>query len=242
MIARMTLVLVLSSFMVVLGSGTSSGEPSALPPGRPFDGLAARLDEVEGVVASVADDIDDLKRGVRRLNAAVDALRHEIDRIKSQLNDMQEDVTAIHDTVADLADALTVQVRVDTTACTSAPVQCSSAGAIPAGPATDANDYPIRMFVQVVRNGQGVFGLEQDNFFISSGFVPASGAPAEFCADCDQAFKSSGSLYQIYLRTEEAHTGGTWEAGEYATTLVVTDEDGRRGRTLVTYSIPSASP
>lgn len=138
---------------------------------------------------------------------------------------------------------VTVSAKVDTGVCASAAVQC---GPENAGPASNLNESPVRLFVHVSQHGRGVEGLAADAFAFVNPFFPAGGRAVHKCAvNCGMAWFQDGGngLYSIFLEPVPSPMPDSWQAGEYAATVevVVTDAFGDSdGTALVTFDIPGA--
>lgn len=130
---------------------------------------------------------------------------------------------------------LDVVAVVDTEVCASGAVQCGGNFSV----ATSANNNPIRMFVQVVRQtGLPVNNLSLFNFSFSNNLVPAGGGATGICSEAvcgtDRFGGGTNGLYQIFL---DRIPKGNWKAGAYAGTVRV-NVGADRGTGIVTFTIP----
>jgi hypothetical protein len=171
-------------------------------------------------------------------------------RIESVVNEIPGIADYIELTAGDEMDLLrilqrsvTVMAKVDTAICASLAVQC---GPENAGPASNLNDSPVRLFVQVIQYGRGVEGLQPDAFTFANPFFPAGGREVHECTTCgDEWFHDGGKgLYSIFLAPAAVPQQDNWKPGEYAATIevkVTSEFSGEHyGTALVTFDIPTA--
>jgi len=179
--------------------------------------------------------------------APFEQLQDEHAQIQAVVDDIPTIIQITNDDEMDLLRILerrvTVQGHVDTAVCATAALQC---GAESEGPASDLNESPVRLFVQVSQRGRGVAGLSADAFVLTNPFFPAGGRAVRKCeTNCAAEWFQDGGegLYSIFLEPLPRPTQVNWKAGEYAVAIdvVITDAFGEsRGTTMVTFAIPGA--
>jgi len=167
-------------------------------------------------------------------------------RVTSNASAIAANTAAIATITGDVLQALDrkldISASVDTTACASVPVQCTSTGVHTAQAATSANHNPIALTLLVGKHGSPVLNLDINSIQVANPIVPAGGSSAVICSEANcgpkRFLSSSTGAYLVFLDRTAA---GNWKAGTYQVVVRVSFNDAgvlRQGVALVPFTIP----
>jgi hypothetical protein len=142
----------------------------------------------------------------------------KIDSVKHDTVLILQRLDGIEEDLATLKNTLTIQVSV-----------------VPNANRTAGTDVPQLLNVLVSQNGAGVTGLTPAAFDFSSAFGAGG---ASYCGNASCTVAGPGGVYQLRLDTPTV-----WGAGQYAGSLTVSMDEGRKlaqGTTIVAFDVPAA--